>query len=347
MATAPIIRGLGIMATTVPGDVNFRYIYKINYNPNTDVFRIADADNSTGGIQPVVRPSNDSDGVNVIDDINNGSPADPDDSQLLGDRANDKFNVADSNGFDGTYTFISSVETSDGVKGFVAKKGPGEYFFFADDAYTGGVSAADRTLTLLEDSDQAICFMPGTRIATPAGWTNIEDVCIGHMVLTSDGVAAPVRWVGRQTISARFANETRLPVRIRAGALAENLPSRDLLVSHDHALLVGGVLIQAGALINGSSIVRETQVPDVFTYYHIELADHSLILAEGVSAETFVDNVDRQAFDNWSEYEQLYPGGNAVPELSLPRVKAQRQVPAAIWNGLLARCGIKGLAEAA
>ena len=71
------------------------------------------------------------------------------------------------------------------------------------------------------------------------------------------GGALPVRWIGRQTVAGRFTDERRLPIRIREGALGPNVPCRDLLVSSDHALLVDDVLINAGALINGTSIVRE------------------------------------------------------------------------------------------
>jgi hypothetical protein len=92
-------------------------------------------------------------------------------------------------------------------------------------------------------------------------------------------------------------------------------------------LLIDGALIQAGALINGTSIVRETNVPTILTYYHVEVEDHSLILAENTPAETFVDNVDRLNFDNWQEHEALYPDGKQVNELPFPRAKSHRQVP--------------------
>ena len=117
--------------------------------------------------------------------------------------------------------------------------------------------------------------------------------------MTSDGRSMPVSWIGRQSVSRVFADPLRvLPIRIKAEALGEGIPARDLLVSPDHALLIDDVLVQAGALVNGISIVRETQVPMEYTYYHVELDDHSLVLAENTPAETFVDNVDRLAFDN-------------------------------------------------
>ena len=156
-------------------------------------------------------------------------------------------------------------------------------------------------------------------------------------MLTHDGRCLPVRWIGRQTVAGRFTDERRLPIRIREGALSPNVPCRDLLVSSDHALLVDDVLINAGALINGTSIVREHKVPVIFTYYHVELDDHSLVIAENTPAETFVDNVDRANFDNWREHEALYPEGKAVVEMSYPRAKASRQIPRAIREKLTER----------
>ena len=185
---------------------------------------------------------------------------------------------------------------------------------------------------------EAACFMPGTMIRTPDGEIAVETITRGDSVVTSDGQVERVIWVGRQTISMLFADPLRvLPVRIRAGALAENVPSRDFLVSPDHAILVGGVLIQAGALVNGTSVARETNVPQTFTYYHVELENHSLILADNTPAETFIDNVDRLAFDNWQEHEELYPQGKAIVEMPYARAKAHRQVPRVVRDLLAAR----------
>ncbi|HUW80553.1 MAG TPA: Hint domain-containing protein, partial [Acidocella sp.] len=182
------------------------------------------------------------------------------------------------------------------------------------------------------------CFMAGTSVRTPSGDVAVETLKTGDMVSLSDGHIAPVSWLGVQTVSMVFADPLRvLPIRIKAGALGEGLPGRDLLLSADHALLVDGILAQAGALVNGVSIIRETQVPTVFTYYHVEVADHSLILAENVPAETFVDNVDRMGFDNWAEHEALYGNAVAIVEMDYPRAKSARQVPQAIRNRLMAR----------
>jgi Hint domain-containing protein len=173
-----------------------------------------------------------------------------------------------------------------------------------------------------------VCFMPGTLIRTTLGEVAVETLNRGDLVVTADGRTVMVDWLGVQTISLRFADKLRvLPIRIKAGALAENVPSRDLLVSPDHALLVEGALIQAGALVNGTSIVRENNVPTTFTYYHVEVEDHSLILAENTPAETFVDNIDRLHFDNWAEHEALYPDGKPINETPYPRAKSYRQVP--------------------
>jgi hypothetical protein len=67
--------------------------------------------------------------------------------------------------------------------------------------------------------------------------------------------------------------------------------------------------------VTGTSIVQ-APAPETFTYYQVELEDHSLLLANNVPAESFIDNVDRLAFDNWNEYEALGTTAPLVNSLS-------------------------------
>ena len=90
-------------------------------------------------------------------------------------------------------------------------------------------------------------------------------------------------------------------MRIAAHAFAPGLPHRVLHLSPDHALWLDGVLIPAHLLVNGASVAR--QAVDDITYWHIELARHDIILAEGLPAETYLDTGNRRAFDAEGEGE--------------------------------------------
>ena len=75
--------------------------------------------------------------------------------------------------------------------------------------------------------------------------------------------------------------------RVKPGASADVPPPpfrRDLSVSPDHAVLLDGLPVHAGALVNGTSSVRAPAPAATFTYDHVELEDHSLILADNVPA---------------------------------------------------------------
>ncbi|GGE15242.1 hypothetical protein GCM10011390_37920 [Aureimonas endophytica] len=193
-----------------------------------------------------------------------------------------------------------------------------------------------------------VCFCPGTLIATPSGAVAVEDLRPGDQVRLADGGAETVRWIGRQTVEAGTGDPLRtLPIRIRAGAIAPGVPARDLRLSPDHAVAIDGVLIHAGALVDGTAVLRERDGPARLRYFHIELPRHALVLAEGLAAESFVDNPERLAFDNWAEREALEDGARAIAEMDLPRAKSARQVPGAIRRRLAARRALLPQAERA
>ena len=225
---------------------------------------------------------------------------------------------------DGTYSYVGEAKVNGQVIGFTAFNQYGQEILFSNDSSLNFGSS----VTVLNGIDTTICFTAGTKIATPTGALAVDVIKIGDLVCTFESQPRPVKWVGIQTVSRSPADPSRVnPIRIMSSALGDNLPVRDLRVSPDHALLVGGTLVHASALVNGTTIVQETGTPTNLVYYHVELEDHSLILAEGVPAETFINNVDRLGFDNWAEHEALYPNSSSIEEMDRPRAKSHRQVP--------------------
>jgi Hint domain len=151
------------------------------------------------------------------------------------------------------------------------------------------------------------CYCPGTLIKTPRGETAVEKLKIGDKVMTMSGAARPIKWIGRRSYRGRFLRGRKeiLPVCIKAGALADNVPRRDLWISPHHAMYLDGVLIEARDLINSVSIVQAAHVEHV-EYFHIELDTHDVISAEGALAESFIDDDSRGMFHNAHEYGALY-----------------------------------------
>ncbi|MCP3969018.1 MAG: hypothetical protein GY717_01590, partial [Rhodobacteraceae bacterium] len=82
---------------------------------------------------------------------------------------------------------------------------------------------------ILDDAITSNCFAAGTGIATPAGETAVEELQIGDTILTADGRAVAVKWIGHQTERPVIGlmNQRLEPVRICAGALGQGLPLAD------------------------------------------------------------------------------------------------------------------------
>jgi hypothetical protein len=95
------------------------------------------------------------------------------------------------------------------------------------------------------------------------------------------------------------------PVRVAAGAFGEKIPHRDLWLSPDHAVYVDGVLIPIRLLVNGETIKQEER--NEVTYWHVELEQHDVILAEGLPCESYLDTGNRAAFANCHSIVQLHP----------------------------------------
>lgn len=134
-------------------------------------------------------------------------------------------------------------------------------------------------------------FVAGTAILTAAGEMPAEALRPGDCVATLSGQGRPMKpilWIGRHRLRlAGNPDAARLcPIRIRAGALGEATPHRDLLVAPDHGLLLDGALVPARLLVDHDGIAPALDLAEV-TYLQIELERHEMLLAEGTPAETW------------------------------------------------------------
>jgi hypothetical protein len=194
--------------------------------------------------------------------------------------------------------------------------------------------------------DVAPCYCPGTLIKTKHGQKRVETLKIGDKVTTASGEQRPIKWVGRRSYSGRFVMGRKdiLPVCIKAGALDDNVPKRDLWISPNHAMFLDGVLIEAKDLINGVSIVQAGSVGSV-EYFHIELETHDVIIAEGALSESFVDDDDRFMFHNAHEYRMLYPNAAiGLAQYCAARVGDGYEVEA-VRQRIAARAGLAANSE--
>jgi len=151
------------------------------------------------------------------------------------------------------------------------------------------------------------CFAEATRIATPGGPVAVERLAVGDRVLTADGAARRVRWLGSRRVECRrHPRPQRVwPVRVAAHAFGPGRPGRDLWLSPDHAVWHEGALVPAHRLIDGAAIAQVAC--DAVTYWHVELDRHDLLLAEGLACESFLDTGQREAFANGGPVAALHP----------------------------------------
>ncbi|MGP3696847.1 Hint domain-containing protein [Rhodobacter sp. NSM] len=142
------------------------------------------------------------------------------------------------------------------------------------------------------------CFTPGSLLLTLRGEVAVEDLRVGDRVLTRDSGYRPVRWIGRRHLPSSmlsFQPELR-PILIRRGALGPDRPSRDMMVSRQHRMLIWGaraellfgegeLLVRAAHLL-GQPGVEEAAANDV-TYLHVLFDRHEIVMADGTWTESF------------------------------------------------------------
>ncbi|MFZ7090679.1 Ig-like domain-containing protein [Primorskyibacter sp. 2E233] len=206
-----------------------------------------------------------------------------------GGAAGDDYDILDLSGAGVRGTDWRIVDTSpdsngNGIDGTV------EYLNAAGDV-TG-------TMDFFEIEEVVPCFTPGTLIATPQGERLVEELQVGDRVITRDNGIQAIKWIGRKNLTGHdLARKPHFrPILIQKGALGNNLPEHDMLVSPNHRVLVANdktalyfeereVLVAAKHL-TGLDGVDEVESLGV-AYIHVMFDQHEVILSNGAWTESF------------------------------------------------------------
>lgn len=167
------------------------------------------------------------------------------------------------------------------------------------------------------------CFASGTRILIDTGQeVLIEDLRPGDRVRTLDNGYQSIRWIGRSAKDRvdLAANPKLRPIRIRAGALGGETPSRDLVVSRQHRILVKSaiakrmfdrdeVLVPAIKLVGLDGVDIAEDVQDV-EYFHLMFDQHQILWSDGALTESLYAGQQALAAlgdDAYRELRAIFP----------------------------------------
>ena len=179
-----------------------------------------------------------------------------------------------------------------------------------------GYTAAFDPTTGLEAITFAVCFCSGTLILTDHGEVPVEALVIGDRAITLSGEARSITWIGTgRALVTRGRRCAATPIIVSKGALADNVPHRDLAVTKGHSLFLDGVLIPVEFLVNHRSIRWDDRAQQV-SVYHIELDTHDVLLANGAPAESYRDDGNRRLFQNGNTGWDLPPQASCAPVLT-------------------------------
>ncbi len=212
-----------------------------------------------------------------------------------------------------------------------------DYVVHMDASFVGGINSfvagADSTGHVGVHLASALCFCAGSLIATPAGEVPVERLVVGDLVMTNTGQMRPIVWIGVGRVLATQGRRTAAtPVIVRKGALADDVPHQDLRVTNGHSLYLDDALIPVGLLINQRSILWDDRAQEV-ELYHIELATHDVLLANGSPAESYRDDGNRWLFANANT------GWGHPRQVPCAPVLDGGPVVDAVWRRLLVRAG--------
>lgn len=200
------------------------------------------------------------------------------------------------------------------------------------------------------------CFLAESMIRTPNGDVAVENVHIGDEIMVFDwrnntDIVCPVIWVGKAHVNVRHGlpdDEAGWPVRILKDAIAKDVPYKDMLITAEHSLFFQDKFVPVRMLVNGCSIFYDRSIQS-YDYFHIETENHSVIWADGMMTESYLDTGNRKTFTQEGSVVRLFPKGSEKTwhEDAAATLCVERDFVEPLFTTLADRAAAKGLASQA
>ena len=243
----------------------------------------------------------------------------------------------------GTYTMTSfnfSPNTNNEIPDAVFFEGnlppPGTVLTVTAEVNPTGANARDY-------NDFVTCFCEGTLIETKQGLKPVEKLTKSDQVLTHRGVYEDVLMIADRLVTAdELAGHPKLrPIKITEGALGLGLPMQDTWFSRQHRLKVASPVCER--MFGKSDVlvaaIHLTQMPGIYIdegrtnvrYFHILLASHEVIFANGAPAESLYlgeEALASMTLEARDEIQTLFPeifGSVQSPSQAMHIPSGQRQ----------------------
>lgn len=208
-------------------------------------------------------------------------------------------------------------------------------FVLSDDGH-GGASAE-------------VCFLSGSQIQTPSGKTLVEDLAIGDEIVAyvdDTEVIRRVIWVGQAHCTVRPylpIDQAGYPVRILKNAISDGVPFKDMLITAEHCLLFNGKFVPARMLVNGRSIFFDKSITS-YNYYHVETEKHSIIIADGMLTESYLDTGNRRTFTQKGNVTSIGSNRNMTWDDAAAPLTVSREIVEPLFRQINARANKAGFA---
>lgn len=179
-------------------------------------------------------------------------------------------------------------------------------------AQNGTITLVSNNIVMTESEQPVPCYLKGTKILTRKGYVCVEDLKVGDLLVTRGDIHGndvinrvlkyrPITWIGHFII--KNPHHEVLPICVRKNTYGINLPINNLYISPDHNLVIHGVLVPSVSLIDKKNICKVAKA-DKLDYYHVGLEKHSVIVAEGILSESYIDIHNKYVFKHASKLKQ-------------------------------------------